>query len=136
MQYSKDYEQHGGQFAVSYSVPPRYRYDASYTEHAYQNATKQISNQLYDALMHTKQPAVVELKEHTYRVPSIYDDNDYDARLTITARITPVESHHIIIPGYYDPPYFIPNQPMPIRTALRHWLVSVYQKAKRNWQAH
>jgi hypothetical protein len=133
VQVSKDYEQHGGTFAVSYEVPTHYKYDAKYTEYAYQNATRQISDQLYELLMRTKQPAVVELDERADEVWGDYD-GERVARLVITARVTPCQTRHVTMLGY-EPMTMIPYPyTLSVRKALIYQAKRVWLQLKYNWQ--
>ena len=129
MEFSKEYEQHGGRVAVNYTIPPVYRYDAIYTEYAHQQAAHEFGCNLYAALMHTKQPAVIEIIEHS---DEKYEWDGITSCLTIDARITPVETHRIVMPGCYEPSYhYIPPS---VRTAIRYWLDGIYKKLQHNWR--
>jgi hypothetical protein len=133
VQVSKDYERHGGTFSVSYEVPPHYKYDAKYTEYAYQDATRQMSSQLYELLMRTKQPAVVELNEHADEVWGNYD-GERVARLVITARVTPCQTRHVTMISY-EPMTMTPHPyTLSIRKAVAYQVKCVWQQLKYNWQ--
>ncbi len=128
LEFSKDYEKSGGTFAVSYTTYPEYN-DTRYREHTRQQAEHELGYRLYDLLVHTRNPAVVKIDEHD-RV--IYEPTR-QIQTAFTVTVTPVETQHVIMPSYYEP--FTPTRPPAVRTAVRYWLSSAYQKAKRNWRA-
>lgn len=127
MNYSKDYEKSGGTFTVSYTTYTDYD-DARYRDYARQQAERELGCHLYEALMHTRHPAVVKIDERT--VKTDYPTPQITTALTVT--ITPVETQHIVMPSYYELSYHytLPS----IRVAVRYWCQCAYRKLLRNWR--
>ena len=127
MNYNQDYEKSGGTFAVSYTTYTDYN-DAKYRDYARQQAERELGCRLYELLVHTRNPAVVEIEERDH---VIYEPTRR-IQTTFTVTVTPVETRHVVMPSYYEPSCHY--TPPSVRVAVRYWCQCAYQKLLRNWR--
>jgi hypothetical protein len=75
----------------------------------------------------------VKLDECADEVEGDYDGEQV-ARLTITARVTPYQTHYMITPSYYTYNMTELPQTPPKYMGVGKWVKRVWRQLKYNWQ--